>query len=75
MRMHAGKGTDAQLEVREARAELLGPALEDARLALHAPYRDLAEAGEVVKRGPYVVAETVECPNDELPQRKSSENI
>ena len=75
MGMHAGKGTDAQLEVREARAQLLGPALQDARLALHAPDRDLVQGREVLQPRPDAVGEAVERPDDELAERERLQDV
>ena len=75
MRMRAGKGTDSQLEVRERLAELLRPALEDARLALHAPDRDLVQGREVLQPRPDAVREAVERPDDELAERERLQDV
>ena len=75
MRMRAGKGTDSQLEVRERLAELLRPALEDARLALHAPDRELVQGREVLQPRPDAVREAVERPDDELAERQVAEDL
>lgn len=72
--MRTGKGTDSQLKVCEALAELLGPALEDARLALHAPDRDLVELGEGLQRRPDVFGKTVEGADDEFAKRELAQD-
>ena len=64
--MRGGKRTDSELEVCQRRPKLLGPALEDARLALHAPDRDLLELREGLEPLPDLVGETVEGAHDEL---------